>query len=189
MDLFVSLPGRENIVVTVGERTTVGELKEDVAKESGLEKGTFDLVILGEKVMNESVEVSGLGVVDGDVVEASVSEWWPVKGYQTKYKIAKFGDDTQPPVARNDIIAIDVTGILASTRHQIWSTMGLTHTVDAAMSILGFDKGCLGMFPGEVRCLLIPPEEGYIHGYKSLNIPPNTELIFEIRYHKTIGTR
>merc|ERR1711934_1260985 len=47
--------------------------------------------------------------------------------------------------------------------------------------ITGWDQGCLGMFLGEERELIIPADEGYgAGGFPAWGIPPNGTLNFTI---------
>eukprot|EP01064_Diplonema_japonicum_P027214 TRINITY_DN390_c1_g1_i1.p1 TRINITY_DN390_c1_g1~~TRINITY_DN390_c1_g1_i1.p1 ORF type:complete len:194 (+),score=32.37 TRINITY_DN390_c1_g1_i1:51-632(+) len=188
MEVYVEVPNAsEPLLIELREHTTVGEVKDIVERETQIDRNTFSLKIEGEVRMNESLEVNACGIAFGDSMELVVNEWWPLKGpgiqktMKTKYRIAKHGDGT--PIKKGDTIAIDVTGILAEDGKEIWRTTGNTHKVDVGRSIVGFDKGCLGMLPTEVRCLLIPPMEGYPVGYETLKIPRGKDLIFEIRLH------
>lgn len=94
--------------------------------------------------------------------------------------ILKPGEGT--PAAKGDIITVHYTGWLSdSTRFDSSRDREepLEFSLGAGMVIAGWEKGLLGMKPGEVRRLVIPPELGY--GERAVGpIPENSVLVFEV---------
>ena len=63
----------------------------------------------------------------------------------------------------------------------VWATLSLLPASPAARA-QGWDEGCRGMRPGEVRKLVCPPKLAYGARGSLPEIPPNATLTFEITY-------
>lgn len=61
-------------------------------------------------------------------------------------------------------------------------------TLGANQVIRGFEQGVLGMRPGGLRRVIIPPDLGYGATGSGSSIPPNATLIFEIRFNNVVAT-
>lgn len=60
--------------------------------------------------------------------------------------------------------------------------------VGEGKTILGVEKGILGMRPGELRRIIIPPDYGYgKSGLPERGLPPNVSLIFDIEHLEISG--
>lgn len=59
-------------------------------------------------------------------------------------------------------------------------------TIGANQVIRGFEQGVLGMRPGGIRRVTIPPDLAYGSTGNGSVIPPNATIIFEIRLNSTV---
>jgi FKBP-type peptidyl-prolyl cis-trans isomerase FkpA len=90
---------------------------------------------------------------------------------------------TGTPVATGDTITVFYTGWLAANGTKFDSRRSPAAPATFALSglIQGFQQGALGMKPGGIRRLLIPSALGYGAAGSPPNIPPNADLVFEIK--------
>jgi FKBP-type peptidyl-prolyl cis-trans isomerase len=90
---------------------------------------------------------------------------------------------TGPPVKLGDMVTVHYVGTLADGK-EFDSSKGrgqpIEFGVSRGMVIRGRDVGLIGMQPGGVRRLTIPPDEGYGEKGAPPAIPPNSALYFEI---------
>lgn len=99
---------------------------------------------------------------------------------------------TGPAVAAGDTVNVHFVGRLGGTRIADWLNLGrvfdssrgrnvpLAFPVGGGQVIPGWDRGVIGMKPGGVRKLVIPPADAYgALGFPPV-IPPNSTLIFEV---------
>jgi len=104
-----------------------------------------------------------------------------LKPAETRIVDVKVGMGT--PVKVGDTVTVHYVGTL--TNGTVFDSskprgMPLDFPVGTGMVIRGWDVGLIGMKPGGVRRLTIPPEHGYgVKGAGSA-IPPNATLNFEI---------
>eukprot|EP01100_Stratorugosa_tubuloviscum_P004905 TRINITY_DN2240_c0_g1_i1.p1 TRINITY_DN2240_c0_g1~~TRINITY_DN2240_c0_g1_i1.p1 ORF type:complete len:144 (-),score=74.89 TRINITY_DN2240_c0_g1_i1:95-526(-) len=84
---------------------------------------------------------------------------------------------------KNDLILVHYTGRLASNGNVFDSSVNrgepFRFVVGAGQVIQGWDRGLIGMCPGERRTLTIPPHLGYGQRGAGSVIPPGATLIFE----------
>jgi FKBP-type peptidyl-prolyl cis-trans isomerase len=82
-----------------------------------------------------------------------------------------------------DLVSIDYTGTLPDgTVFDSSRPRGkpLQFRLGASQVIKGFERGIVGMKPGGVRRLTIPPDLGYGKKGAPPQIPPNATLVFEV---------
>ena len=87
------------------------------------------------------------------------------------------------PVEPGDQVAVHYELRLAdgSVLDSSWSRgIPLTFQVGAGLVIAGFDEAMLGMVPGAIRKVVVPPALGYGATGAPPTIPPEAELTFEI---------
>lgn len=104
-----------------------------------------------------------------------------LKPAETRIVDVKVGAGT--PVKVGDTVTVHYVGTL--TNGTVFDSskprgMPLDVPVGTGMVIRGWDVGLLGMKPGGVRRLTIPPEQGYGAKGAGAVIPPNATLNFEI---------
>src|SRR5262249_49938940 len=88
------------------------------------------------------------------------------------------------PVAAGDSITVFYTGWLAAgpgTKFDSRRRPAAPATVNLSRLIQGWQKGIPGMKPGGIRRLFVPSALGYGAQGSPPNIPPNADLIFEIK--------
>lgn len=61
---------------------------------------------------------------------------------------------------------------------------GFAFTLGQGQVIEGWDKGLVGMKPGGVRRLVVPAAQAYGNASPSETIPPNSDLVFEVKLLK-----
>jgi FKBP-type peptidyl-prolyl cis-trans isomerase len=103
----------------------------------------------------------------------------------TKAVDVKLG--TGPAVKPGDEVVVHYVGRLVNGR-EFDSSKGRNEPfefgVGRGMVIKGWDIGLVGMRPGGVRRLTIPPNEAYGESGAPPSIPPNSTLLFEIELLK-----
>lgn len=83
---------------------------------------------------------------------------------------------------KGDTVSVFYTGKLANGK-QFDSNVGkepFTFTLGKGEVIKGWDEGVVGMKEGGKRKLIIPPEKAYGPQGRPPEIPPNSELHFEV---------
>jgi len=110
------------------------------------------------------------------------------KGYKkvshgVRYRILKKGEIGVNPTKRGDRITLLYIGCLKDgTQFDKNLKEGLTFYVGKGEVINGMELGVRGMFPGEKRRIIIPPDQGYgKEGAGDGKIPPNSELHFTVQ--------
>jgi len=110
------------------------------------------------------------------------------KGYKkatngVRYRILKKGEIGVNPTKKGDKITLHYIGCLKDgTQFDKNLKEGLTFKVGKGDVITGMEIGVRGMFPGEKRRIIIPPEQGYgKEGAGNGKIPPNAELHFTVQ--------
>jgi len=110
------------------------------------------------------------------------------KGYKkvsrgVRYRILKKGEIGVNPTKKGDSITLHYIGCLKDGRQFDKNLKeGLTFKVGKGEVINGIEIGVRGMFPGEKRRIIIPPEQGYgKEGAGDGKIPPNSELHFTVQ--------
>jgi len=110
------------------------------------------------------------------------------KGYKkvgqgVRYRILKKGEIGVNPTKKGDKITLHYIGCLKDgTQFDKNLKEGLTFKVGKGEVITGIEIGVRGMFPGEKRRIIIPPEQGYGKaGAGDGKIPPNSELHFTVQ--------
>jgi len=100
-----------------------------------------------------------------------------------RYRILKKGEITLAPTRNGDKITLHYIGCLKDgTQFDKNLKEGLTFKVGKGEVINGMEIGVRGMFPGEKRRIIIPPEQGYgEEGAGDGKIPPNSELHFTVQ--------
>merc|ERR1712226_1266703 len=107
-----------------------------------------------------------------------------IPGYQTTYELLKAGAGDK--VGKGNTVVVHATGVVKETGKKFWSTKDpgqspFEYQAGVGGVITGWDQGCLGMFLGEERELIIPADEGYgAGGFPAWGIPPNGTLNFTI---------
>jgi len=88
------------------------------------------------------------------------------------------GDEAQPSAT----VTINYTGALASNGTIFDSSVGRGEPATFPLDnlIVGWQEGIPGMKVGETRRLFIPSDKGYGEAGSGANIPPNSDLIFDI---------
>jgi len=110
------------------------------------------------------------------------------KGYKkvsngVRYRILKKGEIGVNPTKKGDKVTLHYIGCLKDgTQFDKNLKEGLTFKVGKGEVITGIEIGVRGMFPGEKRRIIIPPEQGYgKEGAGNGKIPPNSELHFTVQ--------
>ena len=90
---------------------------------------------------------------------------------------------TGPVVKPGDTVLVHYVGQL--TNGKVFDSskargVPVDFPIGRGMVIQGWDRGIVGMQPGGVRQLIIPPEEGYGAIGQTGLIPPNSTLQFEV---------
>ena len=89
----------------------------------------------------------------------------------------------EDPAQPGDAVAIHYAGWLTADGTLFDSSLTLCETftfvIDRGDVIRGWDEGIVGMSPGEIRRLIVPPELGY-GAQGSDNVPPNAVLTYDI---------
>ena len=110
-----------------------------------------------------------------------------VPGFKTTYDVIKPGSGAL--VTKGATVTVHATGNVLSGSGSVtkfWSTRDagqtpFTYLAGMGGVISGWDQGCLGMRLGEVRVLVIPPDEGYgAKGFPAWSSPESATLQFEI---------
>jgi len=105
-----------------------------------------------------------------------------LSGTTVQLKSTTIHEGAGEPVKSGALIKVHYTGWLTdSTKFDSSRDRGepLEFTLGAGMVITGWDQGIVGMKPGEVRRLVIPPELAY--GDRTVGpIPSNATLVFEV---------
>lgn len=99
------------------------------------------------------------------------------------YRVENEGDPEGQVAREGDAITVHYTGWLPSGL-QFDSSEGrapLQVILGAQEFLAGFEEGLLGIRPGEVRLLLIPPHLGYGPQAVGGVIPANSWLVFQVR--------
>lgn len=88
------------------------------------------------------------------------------------------GDEVKP----GDSVRVHYTGALASTGEIFQSSKDTGSPISFGLGqvIEGWREGVPGMKVGGIRRLLIPAEQAYGSHSPSKNIPPNSDLVFDI---------
>jgi len=88
------------------------------------------------------------------------------------------GEEAQPSAT----VTINYTGALASDGTIFDSSVGRGEPATFPLDnlIVGWQEGIPGMKVGETRRLFIPSDKGYGEAGSGANIPPNSDLIFDI---------
>lgn len=88
------------------------------------------------------------------------------------------GEEAQPGAT----VTINYTGALASDGTVFDSSVGRGEPATFPLDnlIVGWQEGIPGMKVGETRRLFIPSDKGYGEAGSGANIPPNSDLIFDI---------
>jgi len=100
-----------------------------------------------------------------------------------RYRILKKGEISLTPTKKGDKITLHYIGCLKDgTQFDKNLKEGLTFKVGKGEVINGMEIGVKGMFPGEKRRIIVPPEQGYgKEGAGDGKIPPNSELHFTVQ--------
>src|SRR5262249_34534120 len=87
------------------------------------------------------------------------------------------------PVATGDKVTVFYTGWLASNGTKFDSRRSPAAPANFALGnlIQGWQQGLIGMKPGGIRRLFIPAALGYGAAGSPPNVPPNADLVFEIK--------
>jgi len=90
-----------------------------------------------------------------------MAEVQSIPGLKTTYVVKKAGSGSQVVQAKNTV-TVHATGVVVETNKQFWSTHDkgqkpFTYQAGVGGVIVGWDKGCLGMKLGEVRCPIPNP--------------------------------
>jgi hypothetical protein len=111
--------------------------------------------------------------------DVNATNWVPTG---TGLKVWDIQTGTGTPVVSASNITIFYTGWLTNgTVFDSRRSPSSPITFPLANLIQGWKEGLLGMRPGGIRRLLIPPELGYGQAGSPPNIPPNATLVFEIK--------
>jgi len=104
-------------------------------------------------------------------------------GRGIRYRILKKAKVELDPTKKGDQITLLYIGCLKDgTQFDKDLKEGLTFKVGKGKVISGMELGVIGMFPGEKRRIIIPPEQGYgKEGAGDGKIPPNAELHFTVQ--------
>lgn len=87
--------------------------------------------------------------------------------------------EIEPAVVVEDVVRFHYTIWLPDGR-SVETTIGRApHEEDVRLLIVGAAEGILGMRPGGVRKLVIPPQLAWVNGRGE--IPPITTIVYEIR--------
>jgi len=107
-----------------------------------------------------------------------------IAGFKTTYEQQKGGSGAA--VKTGNTVTVHATGIVQETGKRFWSTKDpgqqpFLCKAGVGQVIIGWDQGLLGMQKGEVRKLMIPPDEGYgTGGFPAWGIPPGATLEFTL---------
>ena len=89
----------------------------------------------------------------------------------------------EDPAQPGDAVAIHYAGWLTADGTLFDSSLircePFTFVIDRGDVVRGWDEGIVGMSPGDIRRLIVPPELGYGDQARD-NIPPNSSLTFDV---------
>jgi FKBP-type peptidyl-prolyl cis-trans isomerase len=145
------------------------------------------LVLIGVGV----VALALIGLDSGKDGKDPAKEWQGPDVITTltglKYKEVKMGSSEE--AQSGDTVSVLYTGRLASTKKVFDSTSNrndepFVFELGAGKVIRGWDEGVAGMRVGGIRKLLIPAQLGYGARGAGSDIPPNSDLEFEIELLK-----
>jgi FKBP-type peptidyl-prolyl cis-trans isomerase len=120
-------------------------------------------------------------VQDNDLVGTTINNFdGPVEVPELRFDVLSEGEgeEAQPSAT----VTINYTGALASDGTIFDSSVGRGEPATFPLDnlIVGWQEGIPGMKVGETRRLYIPSDKGYGEAGSGANIPPNSDLIFDI---------
>jgi FKBP-type peptidyl-prolyl cis-trans isomerase FkpA len=90
------------------------------------------------------------------------------------------GSETEPVVIVEDEVLLHFTIWLPDGMEVETTYGGAPQQRDVRLLLTGVAEGIIGMRPGGIRRLVIPPALAWPNGYDELDIPPITTLVFQI---------
>jgi len=120
-------------------------------------------------------------VQDNSLVGTIIDDFdGPVEVPELRFDTLTEGDGEE--VKSGATVTINYTGALASDGTIFDSSVGRGEPATFPLDnlIVGWQEGIPGMKVGETRRLFIPADKGYGEAGSGANIPPNSDLIFDI---------
>lgn len=111
-----------------------------------------------------------------------LQDYTPVDGPVTQLQVHDFASGYGDPVQPGATITAHYTGALAKDGIIFQSSfdMGRPITFSLNQVIPGWRDGVPGLKPGGIRRLTIPAAQAYGPASPAPNIPPNSDLVFDI---------
>ena len=162
------------LLTTVGAAVFV--VFEINSEEGGLVETTTPTAAELAQAQQEAAQPVDLGTIDNFDGPVEVAE------LRFEDTVAGEGDEVQTGAS----VTIEYTGALASTGAIFDSSVGNDPvTFDLDSLIPGWQEGIPGMKVGGTRRLFIPSAQGYGAAGSGANIPPDSDLIFDIELFAT----
>ncbi len=136
------------------------------------------------------VVVAGLGALPLGCGGGGGDEGLTTTESGLKYKDLTEGEGAT--AKKGDAVEVHYTGKLASNGKQFDSSVGkkpFAFTLGAGNVIKGWDEGVAGMKVGGKRKLVVPAKLAYGGRAKGTDIPPNSDLVFEVELLRIVAVK